>query len=401
MLRKSMVISGILCAALAMSACSSGGGDASGETIKIGTALPLSGQLASFGTLIQTGYQDCVADVNKDGGVNADGTNHKIELVVRDSESDSAKSAEAAQALVLDEGVVALLGAVTPPLQIPVSTVADKEKIPMVGSFTPVQAWLAGNPEGWKYAWNIFFDEGDMTSLQFQVADRVETNKKVALFTDNAVDGEIMGGLWEKKAPEYGYEVAYHATFPVGTTDYSQYITQLKSSGADTLITIMTPPDAMALWKQMAASKVNLQLAFSEKAGSNVSWPDALGAVAEGTIATDYFLPSDNTQGADLKAKYAKEVGDNVEASGSVLAYSICKVLTDAITRADSTDADAINDAVAKSSGVYPSGYEMKFEKNHSGSVQPVAAQWIGREGKQVFPIVKGIEPVVPVAGLQ
>jgi branched-chain amino acid transport system substrate-binding protein len=407
MFRKSMMMSGVLVAALALAACSGGGADAggdapaSGETIKIGAALPMTGALASFGPLIEQGYQRLVDDVNEAGGIEIDGAARQVELIVRDSESDSTKSAEATRALVLDDEVSALLGSVTPPLQVPASTVADAEGVPLVGSFTPVQSWLAGNPEGWSYAWNFFFDEDDMTALQYKVADLTETNKKVALFTDNAEDGTMMGALWEQKAPEYGYEIAYRATFPVGTADYTSYINELKASGAEVLISIMIPPDAMALWKQLKAADVDLQLAFAEKAGSSVIWPDGLGEIAEGTVATDYFLPSDDALGAELKAMWAETVGDNVEASGSVLAYSAAKVLTDAIARAGSLDPSAINEEIANTSGMYPSGYEIEFGDDHASRIEPVSSQWVGPDTKQIFPQVEGISLVVPIAGLQ
>lgn len=397
-------------AALALAACSgggnggdggSGGGSASGEVIKIGTALPMTGPLASFGPLIEEGYQTLIDDVNAAGGIEIDGEMRQVELIVRDSESDSTKAAEMARSLVLDDEVVALLGAVTPPLQVPMSTVAEAEQIPFVGSLTPMRAWLAGNPEGWNYAWNFFFDELEMTQLQFKVADLIETNKKVALFTDNAEDGTVMGALWEEAAPKMGYEIAYRAIFPVGTSDYTQYINELKASGAEVLISQMIPPDAMALWKQLKAAGIDLKLAFAEKAGASVAWPQGLGDIAEGTIVTDYFKASDDERGAELFDMWGERLGYNVEASGAVLAYSAAKVLTDAIARAGSLDPDAINEAISQTSGLYPSGDVIEFGDDNAGRVEPVAGQWVGLDGKQVYPKVDGIELIVPVPGLQ
>lgn len=409
MFKRSLMTAGALVTALALAACSGGGSgsdsgggsSASGDTIKIGAALPMTGPLASFGPLIGQGYQQLVDDVNAEGGIEIDGEARQVELIIRDSESDSTKVAEAARSLVLDDGVVGLLGSVSPPLQVPASTVAEAEQVPFVGTLTPVQSWLAGNPEGWTYAWNFFFDEKEMTALQFKVADLTDTNKKVALFTDNAEDGTVMGALWEETAPEMGYEIAYRATFPVGTTDYTSYINELKASGAEILISQMIPPDAMALWKQLKAAGVGLKLAFAEKAASSAAWPGELGEIADGTIVTDFFLPSANERGAELKEMWAEEVGYNVEASGAVLAYSAAKVLTDAIARAGSVDPSVINEAISQTSGLYPSGYDIEFGEDHAFRIEPVAQQWAGRDGNQVFPVVEGVSLAVPVAGLQ
>ncbi|XPP26815.1 MAG: ABC transporter substrate-binding protein [Leucobacter sp.] len=408
MLKRTMMAGVAAVAALALAACSSGGGDgsdggsASGDTIKIGVAVPLTGQLASFAPIFELGYGQLVDDVNAAGGIEIDGEARQVELVIRDSESDSTKVAEAVRSLVLDDGVVALLGSVTPPLQVPASAAAEAEGIPFVGTLTPLQSWLAGNPEGWKYAWNFFFDEPEMTQLQFKTSDLADTNKKVALFTDNAEDGTVMGGLWEANAPEFGYDIVYRATFPVGTTDYSQYINELKASGAEIVISQMTPPDAMALWKQLKAANVGLKLAFAEKSAASLAWPGELGEIAEGTIITDYFKASDNPKGAELRELWADSLGGyNVESAGAVLAYSAAQVLTDAIARAGSLDPDAINEEIAKTSGLYPSGDVIEFGENHASKIEVVATQWTGTDTLQVFPKVDGVTLSVPVKGLQ
>ena len=406
MLKRSMMVAGAAVAALALAACSGGGaggdggGSASGEVIKIGAALPMTGGLASFGPMIEAGYQQLVDDVNAAGGIEIDGEARQVQLVVRDSESDSTKVAEASRSLVLDDGVVGLLGSVTPPLQVPASTVAEAEQIPFVGTLTPVQSWLAGNPEGWNYAWNFFFDEDEMTALQYEVADLAETNKKVALFTDNAEDGTVFNAMWSEKAGEFGYEIAYSATFPIGTTDFTQYINELKASDADVLMAQMIPPDAMALWKQLKAADVDLKVAFAEKAASTSAWPGELGEIAEGTMITDWFLPGD-PKGEELLEQFSAQVGKNPEATAAILAYSAAQVLVDAIERAGSTDPAAINDEIAKTSTMVPSGYQIEFGDDHASRIAPVSSQWVGPDTQQIFPQVEGISLVVPVAGLQ
>lgn len=407
MLKRTMMTAVAGVAALALAACSGGGGDtggdggsASGDTIKIGAALPMTGGLASFGPMIEAGYQQLVDDVNAAGGIEIDGQSHDVELIVRDSESDSTKVAEATRSLVLDDGVVGLLGSVTPPLQVPASTVADAEGIPFVGTLTPVQSWIAGNSEGWQYAWNFFFDEDEMTALQYEVADLADTNKKVALFTDNAEDGTVFNAMWSEKASEFGYEIAYSATFPIGTTDFTQYINELKASGAEVLMAQMIPPDAIALWKQLKAAGVSLKVAFAEKAASTSAWPGELGEIAEGTMITDWFLPGD-PKGEELLEQFSAEVGKNPEATAAILAYSAAQILVEAIERAGSTDPDAINDEIAKTSTMIASGYEIEFGDDHASRIAPVSSQWVGPDTQQIFPQVEGISLVVPVAGLQ
>ena len=77
-----------------------------------------------------------------------------------------------------------------------------------------------------------------------------------------------MGALWESQAPKYGYTIAYRAEFPVGTTDFSQYIQKAKDANADVMIAQVIPPDAAALWKQMKALGYAPKTAWPEKGGT-------------------------------------------------------------------------------------------------------------------------------------
>tara|TARA_R100000365_G_C2743572_1_gene72314 strand:+ start:889 stop:2106 length:1218 start_codon:yes stop_codon:yes gene_type:complete len=397
---------GLLAAtALLLAGCSatdSGAAGDPGEPIKIGASLPITGSLAAFGELIENGYQAAVDDVNDDGGIEIDGVKHQVELVVRDSTSDPNTVAEQSRELVLNEGVVGLLGSVSPPLTIPASNVAERERVPLVATLTPLQAWKAANPDGWTYAWDLFFDEGVMTDLQFKGSDLVDTNHKVALFTDNEEDGITMGDLWTTKAPELGYEIAYHAEFPVGTTDYSSFIEAAKSTDADILIAQMIPPDAFALWKQMKALNFTPKLAFCEKCGAQGAFQRELGPLAEGTATTDFWTRSENPEAADLVKRFGEQYGENLDLSSVIISYTAAQVLLDAIARAGSTDPETINSAIAETAGEYPIGQEITFDSDNSFAVNPTSVQWRGDTAVPVYSAADGAlgEWVVPVAGL-
>ena len=402
------IVAGIALAALALTGCTApGGGNGGGGSldegakVRLGASLPLTGPLAAFGDLIQTGYQELVDQVNADGGVSIDGAKHDLELVVRDSKSEPDTVSEQSRTLILNDKVAGLLGSVSPPLTIPASNIAERQKVPFVTSLTPLQAWKGANTEGWKYAWDLFFDEAQMTDLQFQASDLLDTNKKIALFTDNEEDGITMGGIWEKKAPTKGYEIAYHAEFPVGTTDYSSFIAQAQAAGAEIVIAQMIPPDAFALWKQMKALGFDPKAAFCEKCATQSAWVDALGEVAEGTAVTDFVQPSGDPDAKRIIEKYSGKY-DNSDLSTILISYSTAKILADAIERAGSVDPEKINAAIAKTSGLYPLGVDVTFADDHTFAVPATTVQWQGKNAVRVYPQGDGSVPFQsPVAGLK
>jgi branched-chain amino acid transport system substrate-binding protein len=373
------------------------GGDT--DTIKIGASIPLTGPLSSFGPVLQDGYQAAVDEVNAAGGVSVDGAQREVELVVLDNESDPTKAADQSRTLVLEDGVAGLLGSVSPGLTIPASNIADLEKVPLVSSLTPIRAWLAGNPDGWQFAWNLFFDEAQQTQVPFLTADLTETNKKVALFTSTEEDGVAMGGIWEQSAPDAGYEIVSHAEFPVGTTDYSEYINAAKTAGAEVVITQMIPPDAFALWKQMKALAFVPKVAFCEKCSAQGAFSAELGPLAEGTSVSYLGAPADSAEAAALTEEFGQSYGQTVDLTSVMATYSAAKILLDAITQADSTDGAAINAAIASLSGEYPIG-DVQFAEDHSYAIPAVGLQWQSGAQVQVYP-VDGNALIAPVTGLE
>ncbi|OJX64459.1 MAG: hypothetical protein BGO95_08235 [Micrococcales bacterium 73-13] len=406
--KSTKILAALSATALALAGCASGGGGgggggetpSAGDVIKVGASIPLTGGLASFGPIIQSGYEAAVADINAAGGITIDGVSHQVELVLLDNESDPNKVADQARTLVLNDGVVGLLGSVTPGLTIPASNVADLESVPMVSSLTPNGAWAAGNPDGWKFAWNLFMDEQQFSDIVWQTADEADTNKKVVIFADTEEDGVATGGLWEADAPGAGYEVVYRANNPAGTTDFTADINAAKAAGAEVLLAILIPPDAFALWEQMKALNYVPDLAFCLKCSSSAAFQAVLGDTAEATSNVYLANPSKAAEWADVSKAFQTQYGNNVDRSSALAAYSAARILLDSIQTAGSTDGAAVNDVISKTDKEYPIG-KVKFRADHSFEADAATLQWFGNEQLQVVPQDGDAKLVTPVVGLQ
>ena len=368
--------------ALSVGACEStdksgGGSGAKGDPVVIGASLPMTGAFERFGVLTKLGYETAVKKVNDAGGLKVGSGKRPVELKILDDQSDPKKASENANELILKDKAVALLGSVTPPQNIPVAQVAEARGIPLVVTGTPIRAFLSAAPKGgYKWSYVMFFDEPEMTQLAYKTMDRVESNKRVALFTDQEQDGEVMGKLWTDNAAKNGYTIAYHATFPVGTTDYGDSIRKAQQSGADIMIAQMIPPDAIALWKQMKALDWKPKAAFVEKAANSGAWWAGLETDATGTMATGWWAPElGYPDTAFVEKTFAKEAKGNVEIGQVTDAYTIAQVLMDAISKAGSTEPKAIGDELSKTDGEYVSG-SVKFDKDHAAPLKLVVLQW-------------------------
>ena len=389
-------------AALALTGCAAGdaGAPTDGEPIVIGTSLPMTGPLASFGPILEAGYLAAVDEVNAAGGIEIDGSAREVELVVLDSGSDPNTVADQARTRVLQDGAVGLLGSVSPGLTIPASNVADLEGVPMVSSLTPNGAWAAGNPDGWQYAWNFFMDENQLADVAYETADLTDTNKKVAIFADTEEDGVATGALYESAAVEYGYEIVYRADNPAGTTDFTADINAAKAAGAEVLLAILIPPDSFALWKQMAALQWVPEIAVCQKCSSTAAFQAELGDLAEGTLNVYLANPSEAPEWADIVATFSEQYGVNVDRNSALAAYTAAMVLLESIAEAGSTDGAAINEVIAATDKEYPVGL-VKFRDDHSVAVNVANVQWFGDEQLGVFPVGGEADLVTPTVGLQ
>lgn len=87
-------------------------------TVKIGLLAPTTGDLSAYGPPVNNGALLAEQDVNAAGGV----LGHKIEIVLRDSQTNPTAAVDAAKKLVDIDNVVAIVGALSSGVTIPVAT---------------------------------------------------------------------------------------------------------------------------------------------------------------------------------------------------------------------------------------------------------------------------------------
>ena len=99
------------------------------ETIKVGLVAAMSGQSAKSGESIVRGLSLAIDEINAKGGL----LGKKVELVVRDDESNPAKGVIAARELVQREKVVAYFGGIDTPVSMAIVPFANQSKVPFIG----------------------------------------------------------------------------------------------------------------------------------------------------------------------------------------------------------------------------------------------------------------------------
>lgn len=387
---------------VSLSACASssgsGGGDPSGPIV-LGATLSLTGPLGTIGPEQEAGYQQYVADINGAGGLRVGKTKRLVKLVVLDNRSDPTQASQQASELILKDNAVALLGAATPTITVPVGLVADKNQIPYVTSSTPVKAFAAGNKAGWEYSWDFFFSEDEQAAIVFAGARTASSNKKVALFTDTEPDGTVERGLYKEAAAKDGFNVVGDYTFPVGTSDFTSFINDAKSKGAQVVVAQMIPPDGIAMVKQMKSLGFAPRFIAVEKAADTPAWL-GLDALADGTVHQWFWSPALNRPGtAHIERTLGKKYPHISDLDLALAAYDTAAIVCDAIQAAGTTDASQVNSAIKATNKDYTFA-RIHFGADHTDATQVVLAQWQGDKDVQVYPPVAGVHLEVPPKGI-
>lgn len=379
------------------------GSSSSGAAIVLGTSLSLTGSLGTFGVNLKAGYEQKVSELNAAGGITVGGTKRHVTLTVLDNRSDPDTATEQVRELSLKDGAVALLGACTPQIVVPEALAAEKLKVPFVSSCNPVHAFQAGNKSGWSYAWDLFFDEQDQASSLATAFQTVNSNNKVALFTDTEPDGVAERPLYKTAMQAAGLDVVGDYTFPVGTTDFSSFINDAKAKGAQLVAGQMVPPDGIALWKQMKSLNYKPAAAYVAKASSTKSWTKALGPIADGTLGNSFWSPQTGKANSQaLLGTLGKQYPDDLPDMGiAVVGYTVAAIVLDAVTAAASTQPAAINTALGKTDADYPLGHIAFGASTHTATTPILVNQWQNNNIVVIVPTTPGATLQSPVKGLQ
>lgn len=401
--RRSLAATVALVSVASLSACASssasGNGDSSGPIV-LGATLSMTGPLGTIGPVQKAGYEQYVADINGAGGLQVGKTKRRVKLVVLDNRSDPTQASQQASELILKDNAVALLGAATPTITVPVGLAAEKNRTPYVASCTPVSAFAAGNKAGWNYGWDFFFGEDEQAEIVFAGARTAGSNKKVALFTDTEPDGTVERGLYKKAAAKGGFDVVGDYTFPVGTSDFTSFINDAKSKAAQVVVAQMTPPDGIAMVKQMKSLGFAPRFIAVEKAADTPAWLPGLGSLADGTVHQWFWSPELKRPGTDhLEQTLGKKYTHMSELGIAIAAYDTGAVVGDAIRSAGTTDAKKVNNAIKATNKDYTFA-RIHFGDDHTAATQVVLTQWQGKKDVQVYPPVPGVQVEVPPKGI-
>jgi branched-chain amino acid transport system substrate-binding protein len=389
----------------------SGGGDS--EVIKIGYVSPQTGALASFALADNFVIKQINEALSK--GIESGGKNRKVQIIVKDSQSDPNRAADVARDLINNDKVDIVVASSTPDTTNPVSDQCEANGMPNVTTICPWEAWFFGRGkkpgDSFQYSTMFFFGMEEFTALFVAMWNRMQvSSRNVACLWPNDVDANAFRRGFPPAMSKANYTPIAPTGYENGTSDFSAQINTFKSSGAQLFTCTPIPPDFNTFWKQAAQQGYRPKLATVAKVMLFPGEAEALGDLAN-NIATDIWWSPQHPYKSSLTGQTAQQLADAftaetgkqwTQALGSI--YSLFEIAKNALVAAgDPHDRKAVAQALRAMK------YEgMSGQLDFTAGPQPgiamqkiVGAQW--RKGKKfpwdVFIVHNGDFKDVPLSG--
>jgi branched-chain amino acid transport system substrate-binding protein len=361
------------------------------DAIKLGLVAAMSGQSAKSGEAIVRGLSLAIDEINAKGGV----LGRKLELVVRDDESNPAKGVVAARELVQREKVVAFFGGLDTPVSIAIVPFANQSKVPFMG------VWAAGTPithngaaENYVFRVSAVDDLVDVALVDH--AMKKYGVKKPGMILINNPWGEsnekgLKTALAAKSLPFAGVE-----KFETGDVDVVPQLTRLKAAGADALFLVANVAPSAQVVKSLDRMGWNVPI-VSHWGPSGGRFTELAGASAAKVHFIQTFSFSGNGSPkatavlAALKKKYPeiKGLADVTPAVGIANAYDAMHLTAMAIAAAGSTEGPKIREgfyAIDKYDGLIKS-YSKPFTPQNQDALAASDYIFTYFNGDEILPL--------------
>lgn len=359
MLRLSMaVLIAALAAAMAITLAACGSTSSSsesaspgtGEPIKIGAIVSLTGTYAGLGQPEKNVLEMEVDRINKAGGVNG----RPIEIIYEDDATDEAKAVAAASKLIEQDKVVAIIGATGSGQTMAVRGDVQRAAIPQVSMAgataitTPVDSLVFATP--WSNTIVVPF------TLDYLKKQGIT---KIGLISDSGGFGTDGQKVIAAEAPKAGVTVVADETFNLGDTDMTTQLTRIKNSDAEAVVIWTAGKEAAIIAKNVKDLGIDLPV-YGSHGIARREFIEGAGDAAEGVrfAAGKILIPE--AYGTDTEAyKVATDFIDRYKAAYGEApstfaghAYDALYLIVEAARRIDGDITPAaLRDEIEKTSG--------------------------------------------------
>ena len=333
---------GIAAMACALAGAAAPASAQTGEPIKIGFSLALTGPLAPNGKQALLGAKIWEAEINAKGGL----LGRKVQLINYDDQSNPATVPGIYTKLLDVDKVDLIVGPYATNMNAPAMPVVMQRGKTFIGLFALDINSQFHYPKYFSMLPTGQTPKESFTEGFFQVA--AKQNPKPQTLALTAEDAEFSRNACEgarENAKKYGLKISYDKTFPPGTTDFSPIIRALQAANADLVIVCSYPLSSVGI--VLSANELGLtpKMLGGAMVGLQATvFKDKLKSKLNGIVNYETWVPSAKLMAPAagfFKTYQSRAQSEGVDPLGYYLGgwgYAYMQVLQQAVEGAKSTD---------------------------------------------------------------
>jgi branched-chain amino acid transport system substrate-binding protein len=366
---------------LLLVSCSGGGG---ADTIKVGGIGELTGDIPAVGASFKNAAELAVAEINDAGGLEVGGKKYQVELLIEDNAGKAEQSASAAQKLITQDNVVAIIGPNASRYAIPASEIAEANQTVLISpwSTNPKTTLDANTGAPKKYVFRAAFIDPFQGRVVAKFAQDELACTKAAVLYDVASDyNKGIAEFFKQTFEENGGQVVAFETYTTGDKDFNAQLTKIKDTNPECIFLPNYYSEVPLQIQQGKALGITVPFLGSDSWGSSELF-SLCGADCDGYyFSTHYAADAATPIATKFIDAYTAKYG-NTPDDVAALTYDSFGLLWKALQDAGKVDRQAVRDSLAKIPSYDGVTGNMQFQE---GSGDPIKSAVIIKIVDQAF----------------
>jgi branched-chain amino acid transport system substrate-binding protein len=321
-----------------------------GEIIKIGGIAELTGDMPAVGASFKNAAEMAVKEVNDAGGLQVGKKKVKVELVVEDNAGKADQSAAAAQKLITQDEVVAIVGPNASRYAIPASEVAESSETVLITpwSTNPKTTRDANTNEPKQYVFRACFIDPFQGKVLAKFAFNDMKANKAAVLYDVASDyNKGIAEVFKESFEKLGGKVVAFETYTTNDKDFSAQLTKIKDAKPDVIFLPNYYSEVPLQVQQAHRLVITIPFLGSDSWGSSELLKLG-GNELEGYYFSTHYAADNATPVARKFIENYKKAYNGTPDDVAALTYDSFGLLFTAIKNAGKTDRESIREALSK-----------------------------------------------------
>ena len=359
------------------------GGSAGEDVIKIGANLELTGGQASFGDSALKGIKLAAKEINDSGGV----LGKQLVIVEADNASKSEESTRAAQKLISNDKVAAIIGATTSTNTLGAVPVAMEKKVPLISSSAtnPKVTVDERSNEVNDWVFRACFIDPFQGEVMANFAFNNLNAKTAVIYTDTSSDySKGLQKYFKETFLASGGQIVGEESYQQKDSDFKAVLTRIKSQNPDVIYLPGYYEEVGKIIKQ--ARELGITAPFLGGDGWDspqlveIAGKDALND----TYMSNHYSSEDDAPEIKKFVEAFKAANNNeVPDSMAVLGYDALYMVADGLKRAGSAEPEKLKEALAATKDLQLATGKITINESHDPVKSAAVLKFV--DGKQTF----------------